>query len=72
MPLSNPSNNLYLEAKHNLTGNEFKWYYQKFNDTRIYLVDNISLIDVPTHILVVKKNMLQYGTTYNFFVTCEF
>lgn len=71
-PSSNPSNDIHLEANMNYIGNEFEWYYQTLNDTNIYSVVNITLTDVPIHILIVKKNMLNYGTTYNFIIKCKF
>lgn len=67
-PLLNPMIDLHLEAKTNFIGKEFKWYYQSSNDTQLKSVDNIALMYLPTNILVVKKNMLEYGTTYNFIV----
>jgi hypothetical protein len=56
----------------NLIGNKFEWYYQTFDDTNMYPVVNITLTDVPIHMLIVKKNMLNYGTTYNFIIMCKF
>jgi len=70
IPLSNPSNNLHLEAKINFIGLKFEWYYQ-FNDINVKQVDDIALTDVPAHMLVVKRNKLEYGTIYNFIVKCE-
>lgn len=63
---------MHLETDLIFTIDEFKWYYQKFNDEEINSVDNIRLTDVAVHILVVKKNMLDYGTTYIFFVESKF
>jgi len=71
MPLSNPSNDLHLEAKINFIGHKFEWYYQ-FNDINIKPVEDIALTDVPKQMLIVKRNMLEYGTMYNFIVKCEF
>lgn len=71
MPLSNPSNNLHLEAKINFIGYKFEWYYQ-FNGINMKPVDNIALTDVPTHMLIIKRNKLEYGKMYTFIVKCEF
>lgn len=62
---------MHLEIKKNFIGNEFKWFYQKSSDKNMNSVDNIILTDVPTHILIVKKNTLKYGTSYIFFVNCK-
>jgi len=70
-PLSNPSNDLHLEAKINFIGHKFEWYYQ-FNAIDIKPVDDIALTDVSKHMLIVKRNKLEYGTVYNFTVKCEF
>lgn len=56
----------------NFVTDEFEWYYQIFGDTVTSSVSDIALTDVPTHMLVVKRNMLKYGTTYNFIVKCKF
>lgn len=56
----------------NFVTDEFEWYYQIFGDTVMSSVSDIALTDVPTHMLVVKRNMLKYGTIYNFIVKCKF
>jgi len=70
LPLSNPSNDLHLEAKINFIGHNFEWYYQ-FDAINIKPVDDIALTDVSKHMLIVQRNKLEYGTVYNFIVKCE-
>jgi len=71
IPLSNPSNDLHLEANINFVGQEIEWYYQ-FNGINIKPVNDIALTDVPRQMLIVKRNKLEYGTMYNFIVKCGF
>lgn len=56
----------------NFFDNELEWYYHKLNNSKINSVDDISQANVPTHMLVIKKNTLEYGQSYNFIVKCEY
>lgn len=56
----------------NLIGEEFEWNYQDLSDTNIYSANDIKLSNISSHMLVVKKNVLQYGKMYMFTVSCKF
>lgn len=51
---------------------ELKWYYIQYGDRYTSSVDKIKLTDVSSDMLVVKKDTLDYGTNYTFFVECKY